>query len=499
LVAEYDVFWREPTGVIEARKELLLATGHALIERLGPSNGGAAPLPTSFGDWSYLSYGDRTTGLHASAVVYGDLSRLNVSPGEIIPVRIQSCCTPCEMFDANVFGDPENIQAFMSLVHDSGRTGIVIRLEHDGRGHGFVGFTNQLNREFAWQGGRLEWACDPSERRSGIHDHGKDRRDFAVAAEILQDIARHIGTNVSFDIQTANRLKLDSVNRHLNRNPARNPEMLADETRSPELQQRRIEAATMLVSDMRTEWHRPWETVATRRELLQKQGLPLVSEIGRGPLPTKRFGDWTLVAFGDYTTGETHLLLVYGELHSVLDGSSVYDVRVHSSCRTNHNFEALNCECKPELQETMRRFHQIGQGVIAYMDQEGRGTGVHGKLHQLQAMFGWEGGKIIQNTHPDGRRVTTVDGYRMHNFPDEARDFSAAGAMLQHIGVQTIRLHSNNPRKRKGLEDYNIVVLGQEKVVCSEVIKKNPIIEEDLRAKRDHLGHIFELHELGGR
>lgn len=88
--------------------------------------------------------------------------------------------------------------------------------------------------------------------------------------------------------------------------------------------------------------------------LLENEGEPMIEEFGRAPLPTE-FGDWTYVIYGDKTNGSHHEMLVFGNIaeHALSDGEGVL-VRMHSSCRTNETYHAVNCECRKELHEAMR-------------------------------------------------------------------------------------------------------------------------------------------------
>jgi 3,4-dihydroxy 2-butanone 4-phosphate synthase/GTP cyclohydrolase II len=248
--------------------------------------------------------------------------------------------------------------------------------------------------------------------------------------------------------------------------------------------------AQAIIREGNEEWKMPWAAIEHNKRLLQANNHPIVMRLGQGPLKTS-FGDWTMVAYGDYTSGEVHIALVYGDLKDALDGTEVYPTRVHSSCQTNEKFHAKNCECRAELHETMDRIRQEGKGIILYLQQEGRGNGVYGKMFQLEAMFGWEGGKIVQNTDDSGAPVTTVKGYEQHGFHGEIRDFTVAGAMLQDLGVKRVEHHSNNPRKKAGLEQNGIEVVGVRNLHFPDMVANNPILQHDLRDKQQGLGHDF--------
>jgi len=230
-------------------------------------------------------------------------------------------------------------------------------------------------------------------------------------------------------------------------------------------------------------WHRPWEVIQERKTLFAKERRPMIEEFGRSPLPTE-FGDWTYIVFGDFTDGSHHELLFYGNLAETGVPDNIL-VRLHSSCRTNETYHAINCECRKELHEAMRLMQQEGSGVILYMEQEGRGTGIAGKMAQLNGMFGWKDGKIVQKTDENGERIDTDRAYKEAGYPSECRDFSAAGEMLRHIGVASVRLLTNNPQKIAGIEQAGIVVTP----IGLHIKADNEIIASDLRSKAKNLGH----------
>ena len=241
-------------------------------------------------------------------------------------------------------------------------------------------------------------------------------------------------------------------------------------------------------------WKQPWKTIQHNKDLLKSEGLPLVTELGRAPLPTDH-GDWTYIAFGDYTDGSHHEVLVFGNIDngSLGDGQQVL-TRVHSACRTNEVYHAINCECRKEIQEAMKLIACEGRGIIIYLEQEGRGTGISGKMHQLDRMFGWDetGTKIVQKRDPEtNKRIDTDRAYKDAGLPSETRDFTIVGEMLKQIGIESIRLLTNNPSKVEGLEAVGIKV----EQVEIHIKPDNDIIASDLRAKRDQLGHhINEEH-----
>lgn len=207
---------------------------------------------------------------------------------------------------------------------------------------------------------------------------------------------------------------------------------------------------------MEVKWHQPWRILELGKRLLKEKSM--IEELGRSPLPTE-YGDWTYIVFGDYSSADHHEMLIYGNLTegSLTDGENVL-VRMHSSCRTNETYSATNCECRAELHEAMRRIHEEGRGTVLYLEQEGRGTGIAGKMAQLNGMFGWVDGKIEQRRDVEGKRIDTDTAYKNAGYPSECRDFTVAGEMLKHIGIKSVRLLTNNPKKITGIASMGIAV-----------------------------------------
>lgn len=242
----------------------------------------------------------------------------------------------------------------------------------------------------------------------------------------------------------------------------------------------------------RGEWYRPWQAGEVIKSLLIREGENMIEELGRAPLPTE-FGDWTYIVYGDHIHGNHHEMLVFGNLDdgSLGDKENIL-VRMHSACRTNEIFHAVNCECRKQLQLAMKVIQQEGRGIILYLDQEGRGNGMSGKLAQLRGMFGWENGEIQQKIDAaTGERIDTDRTYKEAGYPSESRDFTVAGEMLKTIGVHSVRLLTNNPKKIDGIENAGINVIPME----IHITPDNEIIATDLRSEAKNLGHkINEEH-----
>ncbi|HMI63176.1 MAG TPA: bifunctional 3,4-dihydroxy-2-butanone-4-phosphate synthase/GTP cyclohydrolase II [Puia sp.] len=191
----------------------------------------------------------------------------------------------------------------------------------------------------------------------------------------------------------------------------------------------------------------------------------LIEEIVRVDMPT-RFGHFKLIAFKEKNTTNEHLALVKGEWKP----DEPVLVRVHSSCFTGDILGSFRCDCGDQLHEAMRLVEKEGQGVILYMNQEGRGIGLMNKLKAYKLQ---EGG------------MDTVEANLHLGFPMDKRDYGVGAQILRYLGISKLRLISNNPRKRAGLLGYGLEVV---ETVPVE-IEPNPHNERYLMTKRDKLGH----------
>jgi GTP cyclohydrolase II len=362
----------------------------------------------------------------------------------------------------------------MRSLHDTKGPGVIIFLEHDGRGRGAFGLLKDLNERFLWSEGKIVCAHPNDPSSSNDLCLANDQRDYGVVRRIV------------------NLLGIQNP-QYLTENKEKQRQLAADYVESIKPIDKDIELynrlqAEKIIRHANKEWERLWETVDENKKLLQAEGCPLFHKLGQAPLPTK-YGDWTLAAYGDYTSGEVHYALAFGELRDCLDGKELYPVRLHSSCLTNERFHATNCECRLELHETMDRIQKAGKGVIVYLQQEGRGTGVFGKLHQLNAMFSHEDGVVKRNRNEQGALITTVEAYEAHGFPPEARDFEVAAQILSDLGVCRVALQSNNPTKAAGLTSRGIEVTCLDPLIFLEEVRQSELLRDELFNKFDKLGH----------
>jgi 3,4-dihydroxy 2-butanone 4-phosphate synthase/GTP cyclohydrolase II len=191
----------------------------------------------------------------------------------------------------------------------------------------------------------------------------------------------------------------------------------------------------------------------------------LVRRVAAAKLPTE-YGEFQAVAFDSGFDGETHVALVKGEIG---DGENVM-VRVHSRCLTGDVFHSLRCDCGPQLNTAMSRIEQEGRGVILYLNQEGRGIGLANKIRAYE----------LQEQGLD-----TVEANERLGFKPDQRDYGIGVQILKDLGVRTMRLLSNNPRKLVGLEGYGLSV-------AEWLPLEIPASETTLRylkTKKDKLGH----------
>jgi 3,4-dihydroxy 2-butanone 4-phosphate synthase/GTP cyclohydrolase II len=199
----------------------------------------------------------------------------------------------------------------------------------------------------------------------------------------------------------------------------------------------------------------------------------LIEEIVRVDMPTK-YGHFKLIAFKEKNTNNEHLALIKGEWKP----DEPVLVRVHSSCFTGDILGSFRCDCGEQLHEAMRMVEAEGQGVILYMNQEGRGIGLVNKLRAYK----------LQEEGMD-----TVEANLHLGFPMDKRDYGVGAQILRYLGISKLRLISNNPRKRAGLLGYGLEVVESVPVE----IRPNPHNERYLETKRDKLGHEI-MKKVGG-
>ncbi|MGH3066585.1 MAG: bifunctional 3,4-dihydroxy-2-butanone-4-phosphate synthase/GTP cyclohydrolase II [Gaiellaceae bacterium] len=188
-------------------------------------------------------------------------------------------------------------------------------------------------------------------------------------------------------------------------------------------------------------------------------------------------GMFRAVAYREVLTGQHHVALLKGDV----DGAENVLVRVHSECLTGDVFHSLLCDCGEQLDQALARIEAEGSGVLLYMGQEGRGIGLLNKLRAYE----------LQESGLD-----TVEANLELGFPADAREWGIGNQILADLGLTTIRILTNNPRKLTGLDGFGLSVVEQ---VPIEVEPK-PENARYLAAKREKLGHtISKLHHQGAR
>jgi 3,4-dihydroxy 2-butanone 4-phosphate synthase/GTP cyclohydrolase II len=201
-----------------------------------------------------------------------------------------------------------------------------------------------------------------------------------------------------------------------------------------------------------------------------------VQRVAQARIPTPH-GVFQAAGYRTTVDATEHVALVYGELG---DGRDVL-VRVHSECLTGDVFGSLRCDCGPQLQAALARVAAEGRGVVLYLrGHEGRGIGL---IHKLQAY----------QLQDDGR--DTVDANLELGLPADARDYGIGAQILYDLGVRTMRLLTNNPAKRAGLEGYGLQVLRR----VGLAVRAHPENVRYLRTKRDRMGHLLDLDDLRDR
>jgi 3,4-dihydroxy 2-butanone 4-phosphate synthase / GTP cyclohydrolase II len=193
----------------------------------------------------------------------------------------------------------------------------------------------------------------------------------------------------------------------------------------------------------------------------------LVERVVSVSLPTTH-GRFQAVAFREKLTGKQHLALVRGDVA----GKENVLVRVHSECLTGDVFHSLRCDCGEQLELALQRIDAEGEGVLLYLAQEGRGIGL---LNKLKAYELQENGR------------DTVEANLELGFPADAREYGIGSQILAELGLTTIRVLTNNPKKISGVEGFGLTVVAQEPIE----IPANDENRAYLEAKRAKLGHML--------
>ena len=196
----------------------------------------------------------------------------------------------------------------------------------------------------------------------------------------------------------------------------------------------------------------------------------VVKEVVNVKFPTK-FGEFKLTLFEDLITGNSHLAVIKGDVK----GKANVLVRVHSSCETGDIFHSLRCDCGQQLEKALTSIEQVGQGVVLYMHQEGRGIGLVNKLKAYK----------LQEQGMD-----TVEANLSLGFAPDLRDYGIGAQILASLGIKSMNLMTNNPKKIVALKGYGLKIT---KRVAIE-IKSNKYNIKYLSAKKEKLGHLLNIN-----
>ncbi len=194
----------------------------------------------------------------------------------------------------------------------------------------------------------------------------------------------------------------------------------------------------------------------------------LVTREAEVPLPTDK-GEFRMIAYSTPVENLTHVALVMGDIQP---GETVL-VRVHSECMTGDLFHSKRCDCGEQMDAALRAIESEGKGVFLYMRQEGRGIGLINKMKAYQ----------LQDQGAD-----TVEANEKLGFKDDLRDYGIGAQILRDLGVRSMRLMTNNPRKIVGLESYNLKIVERVPVEIEPNLKN----AKYLHTKKARMGHILD-------
>ncbi|HET8763266.1 MAG TPA: GTP cyclohydrolase II, partial [Gemmatimonadales bacterium] len=193
----------------------------------------------------------------------------------------------------------------------------------------------------------------------------------------------------------------------------------------------------------------------------------LVHRVAEARLPTDA-GEWTVVGYANDVDDAEHVALVMGDVA----GKSDVLVRMHSKCLTGDVFHSARCDCGFQLHAAMQKIAEAGEGVIVYLDQEGRGIGL---LNKLRAY-------ALQDTGAD-----TVTANTRLGFAPDLRNYGIGAQILRDLGLSSIRVMTNNPRKLVGLDGYGLEIVERVPLIASRTDENQGYLE----TKRDKLGHLL--------
>jgi 3,4-dihydroxy 2-butanone 4-phosphate synthase/GTP cyclohydrolase II len=188
-------------------------------------------------------------------------------------------------------------------------------------------------------------------------------------------------------------------------------------------------------------------------------------------MPTAAAGEFRAVVYSNEIDHVDHIALVKGEIN----GDAPVLVRVHSECLTGDAFGSVRCDCGEQLDAALKMIDEVGSGVLLYMRQEGRGIGLKNKIKA----YGLQ----------DNEGLDTVQANERLGFPADLRDYGVGAQILHDLGVRKMRIITNNPGKRAGIEGYGLKIVER---VPLEITPNDKNLEY-LRTKKEKLGHVLHL------
>lgn len=200
----------------------------------------------------------------------------------------------------------------------------------------------------------------------------------------------------------------------------------------------------------------------------RKKNECLIKRVSEAKFPSK-YGTFKIVAYEDALDDKCHIAIVKGDVR----GKKDVLLRIHSECLTGDVLGSMRCDCGDQLSKALRRIEAQGEGVVLYMRQEGRGIGLANKLRAY----------ALQDKGKD-----TVEANVLLGFAPDLRDYSLSAQMIKDLGIKSIRLMTNNPKKQEELEEYGIEVVSREQIE----IPANSFDEKYLRTKKEKMGHLLK-------
>jgi GTP cyclohydrolase II len=191
--------------------------------------------------------------------------------------------------------------------------------------------------------------------------------------------------------------------------------------------------------------------------------------VAMAELPS-RFGDFHIVAFENNRDGKEHVAITHGDVVGAVD----VPVRLHSECLTGDVMGSLRCDCRDQLEASLRMIGKMDKGIVLYLRQEGRGIGL---INKIRAYSLQDGG------------LDTVQANLALGFRDDERDYAVAAHMLTSLNIQSVRLITNNPKKIQQLTDYGIKVTDR----IPHVMEPNQYNRFYLETKAAKSGHMIDF------